>query len=104
MITQIYSDKKPKGKVLTELRKKYHDIPVTVWIGKEGLTENVIKEIEKQLEQKEVIKVRILKNLLRKENKTRKEIMIEICKKLLEKGIKVIDIRGYTILLTKKLL
>ncbi len=99
-LTYVY-DKKPRGKVLRKLRAEYYDTDVTVWIGKRGLTEKVIEEIKRQLENKKVIKIRVLKNAI--VGKSRKEGLIEIAKKLVEKGLYVIDIRGYTILVSEKL-
>lgn len=36
----------------------------TIWIGKNGITPETLKEIEKQLEKNEMVKVKILKNAL----------------------------------------
>ncbi len=99
-LTYVY-DKKPSGKILRKLRAEYYDEDVTVWVGKKGLTESIINEIKKQLENRKVVKIRVLKNALI--GKSRKEGMIEIAKKLIEKGLYVVDIRGYTILVSKKL-
>ncbi len=41
------------------LRSLAHDLDPTVYIGKQGLTENIIKEIETGLECRELVKVKI---------------------------------------------
>ena len=42
------------------LRQSSHHLDPTVWIGKNGITENVIKEILSTLESHELIKIKML--------------------------------------------
>ncbi|RMD79448.1 MAG: YhbY family RNA-binding protein [Chloroflexi bacterium] len=42
------------------LRRLAHPLPVTVMIGKHGLTENVLSKIEQELDAHELIKMRFL--------------------------------------------
>ncbi len=42
------------------LRQAAHHLDPTVWIGKNGITENVIKEITYALDHHELIKIKIL--------------------------------------------
>ncbi len=51
------------------VKHKLQDAGPTVWIGKEGLTENSIVEIEKQLKKNRMLKIKILKSALQQENK-----------------------------------
>ena len=47
------------GKQRRYLKKLAHDIDPLVYIGKNDLTENVIKEIDNLLEARELVKVKI---------------------------------------------
>ena len=45
-----------------ELRKLAHNLTPSVQIGKDGLTENVVNEVDIVLENKELVKIKILPN------------------------------------------
>ena len=100
MLTQVYY-KKPKGKILRKLRKENINIKTTVWIGKNGLSEELIKQIRNQVNKNNIVKIRVLKNALG--GIDRKEYIKEVAKELIKRGLYVIDIRGYTILVAKSL-
>ena len=57
------------------LRQAAHHIDPVIWIGKNGITENVIKEIVRALEHHELIKVKILQT----EKKGQEENIQKIC-------------------------
>ena len=66
----------------------------TVWVGKEGATPKNVKEVSRQLEKREMVKVKILKSALKKEE-TR-----GIASKVSQQtGSTLIDIRGHTLML-----
>jgi RNA-binding protein len=66
----------------------------TVWMGKEGATTHIIAEINRQLDTKEMIKIRILKTML-KEEKTK-----TLAKQIAEQtGATLVEIRGHTFIL-----
>ena len=44
-----------------ELRKKAHDLDVTVWVGKAGI-ESVVEELGDQLQENELVKVKFLRS------------------------------------------
>ena len=44
-----------------ELRKKAHDLDVTVWVGKAGI-ESVVDELADQLENADLVKVKFLRS------------------------------------------
>jgi putative YhbY family RNA-binding protein len=69
----------------------------TVWIGKNGASEEVLSEIDHQLEKMEMVKVRVLKAALA-EAKT-KEIAARISRKT---ESVLVDARGHTFLLFRK--
>ena len=68
----------------------------TVCVGKEGATNQIINEINKQLKKREIIKAKILKTAL-KEEKT-KEIASKIAA---QTSSTLIEVRGHTFMLYK---
>jgi RNA-binding protein len=68
----------------------------TVWIGKEGSTAQIINEINRQLDQHQVVKARILQTAL-KEAET-KEMATTIAT---QAGASLIEVRGHTFILYK---
>ena len=80
-----------------ELRKKARSLKPIINVGKNGLTETLILEIEKTLKQKKLLKIKLNKGSL--ENSDKKEIV----KLLLEKtGAELIDFVGFNVVLYKK--
>lgn len=69
----------------------------TVWIGKKHVSKELLKEIGKQLEKREVVKVKILKSAL-SEGKAC-EIASTISK---EAEATLIEVRGHTFVLYKR--
>jgi len=68
----------------------------TLWIGKNGVTEEVVDEVKKQLKSNEVVKIRILKKAFTQQS------MKEVTNKLLDHTeSELIDARGHTIILYK---
>jgi len=68
----------------------------TIWIGKDGASQQILNEISRQLEKREMAKIKILKTAL-EEEKTE-----NIASKVVEKtGSTLIDLRGHTIILYK---
>lgn len=68
----------------------------TVWIGKGGVSEDILKEIEKQLDKSKMVKVKILKSAL-SEDKT-KQIACSIAT---QAEASLVEIRGHTFMLYK---
>ncbi len=52
------------GKQRAKLRSMANTIPALYQIGKDGITENVVKQLEDALEARELIKVHVLENAL----------------------------------------
>ena len=69
----------------------------TVWVGKEGATTKIINEINRQLEQHEVVKAKIHQTALK--DQEAKEIATNIAT---QTNSTLIDIRGHTFILYKK--
>lgn len=69
----------------------------TVWVGKKQVSQELLKEIEKQLEKREVVKIKILKSALG-EGKTT-EIASTIAK---QTEATLVEVRGHTFVLYKR--
>ena len=69
----------------------------TVWIGKEGATPQIVDEISRQLDKKEVVKIKILRSALKDEEakSVASKVAGQTCSSLIE-------VRGHTFLLYKR--
>ncbi len=72
---------------------------VTVNIGKNGLSEKVLAEIDNVLKSRGVVKVRLLKNFRDTYGYTREDVAVILSQRL---GAEVIGIRGYVIALRRR--
>ena len=79
------------------VKHKLKDEGPTVWIGKEGLTQQSLNEIEKQLKKNKMLKIKILKSALLKE--TKKAIAEKAAQTT---GALLVDIRGHTFILYRR--
>lgn len=79
------------------LKREFSSEKPTVWIGKGQVSEDLIKEIEKQLEKRGTIKVKILKAALKE--KKAAEIAAEVSKRT---EAELIEVRGHTFILHKR--
>lgn len=68
----------------------------TVWVGKDGSTEQIVTEIKRQLDQREIIKAKVQQMAL-KDVET-KEIATTIAE---QTDSNLIDVRGHTFVLYK---
>jgi len=84
---------------LKSLAKKAHHGSVDVIIGKNGLTESVLREIDSRLKIKGYVKIRILKRGLEAIGLERKEIAYEISKRL---RAKLAGVRGRTFVIYRE--
>jgi len=66
----------------------------TVWVGKEGSTAQIVGEISRQLDKREVVKAKILQTALQGEEA--KEMAARIAA---QTGSTLIDVRGHTFVL-----
>ncbi len=67
---------------------------VTVNVGKNGITESLINEINFQLEKHGIVKVKMLKNFRLSSGKHKKELAQEIASKV---NGKLVDFRGFVL-------
>ncbi|MCG7345068.1 ribosome assembly RNA-binding protein YhbY [Sporosarcina sp. ACRSL] len=82
------------GKQKSYLRSEAHHLQPIFQIGKGGLTQSIIKQIQEALEARELIKVSILQNCEEDKN--------EIAEKLQEAGIEVVQVIGKILVLYKE--
>ena len=68
---------------------------MTINIGKNGVNENVIEEIKRQLEANEIVKLKFAKNIARDKDKYIDDIVTQTKAKL-------IDVRGHVAVIYKK--
>lgn len=80
-----------------ELRKKGRFLQATLHIGKNGVTDALISEIEKTIKKKKLVKIKMNKGSL--EGRDKKEIAKEIVQKT---GSELIDFIGFNIVIYKK--
>ena len=69
----------------------------TIWVGKGGATPQIVSEISRQLEKREIVKVRVLKSALKDE-----EVKSVASKIAEETSSTLIEVRGHTLLLYKR--
>jgi len=79
------------------LKREFSGEKPTVWIGKGRVSQEVVREIGRQLEKRETVKVKILKSALQEAKAA--EIAAEISK---QTEAELVDVRGHTFLLYKR--
>ena len=75
-----------------ELVKKGNELKPTIHIGKEGLTEGIVEETKKQIEEHGLVKIKILPSAALDKDEVSMELSIST-------GAKVVETRGFTLLL-----
>jgi RNA-binding protein len=68
----------------------------TIWIGKKGMIPQTMNEVSRQLDQNEIVKVKVLKTALKDEEA--KNVAAKIAQ---ETDSSLIDVRGHTFVLYK---
>jgi len=68
---------------------------VTINVGKKGLTESLINEINLQLRKRGVVKVRMLRNFRKRSKSQKKELACQISS---EVGGKLADLKGFVLI------
>jgi len=81
-----------------EIKKVIHG-EAHVRIGKSGITEGILREINRQLERLGIIKVKVLRSYLRSSNMKTKEIAELVARKV---QARIVDVRGHTFILVKE--
>ncbi|MEM2108667.1 MAG: YhbY family RNA-binding protein [Candidatus Bathyarchaeia archaeon] len=79
------------------IKYKLKDENPTIWIGKEGLTPQLSNEIEKQLAQKKMLKIKILKTAL--EHETAQAIAMKAAE---QAGAALVEVRGHVFIIYRR--
>ncbi len=79
------------------VRHKLKDEKPTIWVGKDGLTPELSGEIEKQLEKKRMLKIKILKNAL--QQNTAQTIAAQAAE---QAGAALVEVRGHVFILYRR--
>lgn len=67
---------------------------ITINVGKKGITENLIREINLQLEKHGVVRVKMLKNFRKFTDRSKEDLAEEIASKV---NGKLVDFRGFVL-------
>lgn len=84
------------SKIKRRIKSELNTEKPTIWIGKDGASQQILNDISKQLEKREMAKIKILKTAL--EGEETKNIVAKIAEKT---GSTLIDVKGHTIILYK---
>lgn len=84
-------------KMKRRIKREFMTEKPTIWIGKNKISHDVIAEIKKQLETREIVKIKVLKTAL--EEVKADEIASTISK---ETEAILVEVRGHTIVLYKR--
>jgi RNA-binding protein len=85
------------SKIRRRIKRELSSEKPTIWIGKNGATDQVIGEISRQLEKKEIVKIRMLKSALT--NKEAKAVASKIAQ---QTEASLVDVRGHTVMLYRQ--
>lgn len=69
----------------------------TIWVGKSGVSETVLKEVGKQLDKNKMVKVRILESALAEDNA--KQIALKVAE---QTESSLVEVRGHIFMLYKR--
>jgi RNA-binding protein len=84
-------------KMKRRIKQKLGAEKPTIWVGKDGATAQIVNEISKQLDKREMIKAKILKTAL--QNEETKTIASKVAE---QTESQLIEVRGHTFLLYKR--
>lgn len=79
------------------IKRRLSEEKPTMWIGKDGVSEELLKEIGKQLEKKEMVKIKILKSAM--EDSEAKKVAMRITE---QTEASLVEVRGHTFMLYKR--
>ena len=90
------------SKITTRMKRHVRhvlkDANPTIWVGKDGLTSQLISEIEKQLQLNKMVKIRILPAALQRDN-TAQSIGAKAAE---QTDAALVEVRGHVFILFKK--
>lgn len=71
------------------------NLPVTLQIGQDGITESIVKELQTQVDKKKVIKAKRLRSSI--DERSEKEFWTELAQ---QAGVRLVEVRGHTAVLS----
>jgi len=90
------------SKITTRMKRhvrfKLKDEKPTIWVGKDGLTPSLSREIENQLGKQKMVKIRILPSALQQEN-TAQAIAVKAAE---QTGAALVEVRGHVFILYRR--
>jgi RNA-binding protein len=78
-----------------DLRKRAHDLDVTVWVGKGGI-DPVVDELDDQLGDRDLVKVKFLR--ASRGGTTTEALADDLADRV---GADIVDVRGHTAVMTR---
>ncbi|MBU1159014.1 MAG: YhbY family RNA-binding protein [Candidatus Thermoplasmatota archaeon] len=82
-------------KTIKNIKGRAQPLEPSIHIGKEGITENIVAEVSKQLKKHKIVKVRLLQNM----EMDRREAGVRLAEAA---DAVMIEVRGRTVVLAKK--
>ena len=85
------------AKTKRRVKKRLSAEKPTIWVGKTGVSQELLKEVDKQLDKNEMVKIKILKSAL--ESSKTKEVAAQIAE---QTRSSLVEVRGNTFMLYKR--
>jgi len=85
------------ARMKSRIKRRLSGEKPTIQIGKNGVSQKLLKEIEKQLDKKEMVKIKILQSALDEEGA--KEIASKIAEETMSS---LVEVRGHTFMLYRR--
>jgi len=85
------------GRMKRRIKRRLSAEKPTIWVGKSGASQELLQEIEKQLDKKEMAKIRILKSAIGEVEA--KQIASRIAEDI---DASLVEVRGHTFMLYKR--
>ena len=85
-------------KMKRHVRHELKEEKPTIWVGKDGLTPQVLSEVEKQLQKTKMVKIRILPSAL-SGNSTAKAIASKAAEQV---SAALVEVRGHVFILYRR--
>ncbi len=84
------------SKIPSHIIRKSRVLKPTVWIGKNGASQEILDEIQKQLDGRNMVKIRILRSAVQEE-----QTRIIASRIAIQTEARLMDVRGHTFTLYK---
>ncbi len=100
-MSNVWMDEKIHDKtwIKKKIKAKKAQSRPDIHIGKKGVTQQVLNEIENRLKREGVVKIRILRSAIETTGMDRRELARFVAEKL---GVRLVEVRGRTFILAKE--